>query len=46
MSEKEEKRKVLIVDDEAHVVTYLKTLLQDNGYETDSAANGKDLQSL
>jgi len=42
MSETQAKKKVLIVDDEAHVVTYLKTLLQDNGYETISAANGKE----
>jgi len=36
------KKKVLILDDEPHVVTYLETLLQDNGYETVSAANGKE----
>jgi len=33
-------KKILIIDDEPHVVTYLETLLQDNGYETVSAANG------
>ena len=44
MSETAEKRKkrVLIIDDEDHVVTYLTTLLQDNGYETTSACNGKE----
>jgi two-component system cell cycle response regulator DivK len=35
------KSKILIVDDEPHVVTYLETLLQDNGYETVSASNGR-----
>ena len=42
MAEPGEKKKVLIVDDESHVVTYLETLLQDNGYETASAFNGKE----
>ena len=32
---------ILILDDEPHVVTYLETLLQDNGYRTVSAADGK-----
>jgi CheY-like chemotaxis protein len=35
------RNKILIVDDEPHVVTYLETLLQDNGYETASASNGR-----
>ena len=35
-------KKILIIDDEPHVVTYLETLLQDNGYETASAANGRE----
>ena len=35
-------KKILIIDDEAHIVTYLETLLQDNGYETNSAGNGKE----
>jgi CheY-like chemotaxis protein len=35
------KKKVLVIDDERDVVTYLETLLQDNGYETVSAENGK-----
>lgn len=44
MSETGEKRKkrILIIDDEDHVVTYLTTLLQDNGYETTAACNGKE----
>lgn len=33
---------ILIVDDESHVVTYLETLLQDNGYATVSAADGEE----
>lgn len=37
-----EKKKVLILDDEPHVVAYLETLLQDNGYQTVSAANGRE----
>jgi CheY-like chemotaxis protein len=36
------KKKILILDDEPHVVTYLETLLQDNNYETVSASNGKE----
>jgi len=36
------KKKVLIVEDEDHIVTYLATLLQDNGYETIAAFNGKE----
>lgn len=36
------KKKILVLDDEPHVVTYLETLLNDNGYETASASNGKE----
>jgi CheY-like chemotaxis protein len=35
-------KKILILDDEANVVTYLQTLLQDNGYDTVSAGNGSE----
>ncbi len=35
------KKKVLVIDDEPAVVTYLETLLSDNGYETTSAENGR-----
>lgn len=35
------KKKILIVDDEPGLVTYLETLLQDNGYETVSATDGQ-----
>ncbi len=37
-----DKKKILVLDDEPHVVTYLETLLHDNGYETVSASNGKE----
>jgi CheY-like chemotaxis protein len=36
------RKKILIVDDEPDVVTYLETLLQDNGYETVGATDGVD----
>jgi CheY-like chemotaxis protein len=35
------KKRVLVIDDEPSVVTYLETLLQDNGYDTSSAENGR-----
>jgi CheY-like chemotaxis protein len=35
-------KKILVIDDEPHVVKYLTTVLQDNGYETCSAANGEE----
>lgn len=35
-------RKILIVDDEPDVVTYLTTLLEDNGYATITAADGRE----
>lgn len=35
------KKKILIIDDERSVVAYLETLLQDNGYETATAENGR-----
>jgi len=34
-------KKILIVDDEQDVLTYLRTLFQDNGYETAEAGDGK-----
>lgn len=34
------RKKILVVDDETSVVTYLEALLQDNGYETVSASDG------
>ena len=37
----DKKKKVLVIDDEQAVVAYLETLLQDNGYETISAENGR-----
>ncbi len=35
------KKRVLVIDDEPAVVTYLRTLLSDNGYDTLSADNGR-----
>jgi CheY-like chemotaxis protein len=37
-----DKKIILVVDDEPHVVTYLETLLQDNGFETVAASNGRE----
>ena len=34
-------KKILVIDDEPSVLTYLETLLQDNGYETVGAENGR-----
>ncbi len=36
------RKSILIVDDEPHVVTYLETFLQDNGFATVAASNGKE----
>ncbi|MBU1248456.1 MAG: response regulator [Proteobacteria bacterium] len=33
-------KKILVVDDDPHIVDYLVTLFQDNGYETCSASDG------
>jgi CheY-like chemotaxis protein len=35
-------KKILVIDDEADTVTYLTTLLNDNGYSTVSAKDGKE----
>jgi CheY-like chemotaxis protein len=35
-------KKILILDDEKHVVAYLDALLRDNGYETVSALDGEE----
>jgi len=37
-----DKKKVLIIDDEEDVLTFLSTLLEDNGYRTISAKNGNE----
>jgi CheY-like chemotaxis protein len=39
---RKEIKKILVVDDELHVITYLETLLQDNGFETVAASNGRE----
>jgi len=35
-------KKVLVVDDDANLVTYLQTLLEDNGYSVVTANNGDE----
>jgi len=35
-------KKVLVVDDDPMLITYLKTLLEDNGYEVISAKDGNE----
>jgi CheY-like chemotaxis protein len=34
-------KKILVIDDERSVLAYLETLLQDNGYDTVVAENGR-----
>lgn len=34
-------KKILVVDDEPHIVKYLTAFLEDSGYETCSAADGE-----
>lgn len=36
------KKKILIVDDEPDIVSYLEMVLQDQGYETVTAGNGNE----
>lgn len=36
------KKKILIVDDEPDIVSYLEMLLQDQGYDTVTAGNGNE----
>jgi DNA-binding response OmpR family regulator len=38
----ENKKKILIIDDEEDVVTYLSAFFTDNGFDTISAINGKE----
>ncbi len=42
MTSSPQPKKVLIVDDEPDVVSYLEMLLHDSGYETVSASNGQE----
>ena len=35
-------KKIMIVDDELHVVRYLESIFLDNGYETCAASDGKE----
>ncbi len=42
MSSDQQIKKVLIIDDEPDVVSYLEMILSDGGYETVTAANGRE----
>ena len=42
MSNSQQAKKILIVDDEPAIVSYLEMLLRDNGYETVSASDGQE----
>ena len=42
MTNRSHPRTVLVVDDEPHVVAYLEMVLQDHGYATLSAGNGRE----
>jgi len=46
MSDAQQNKKILIVDDEPAVVSYLEMLLRDSGYETLSAADGREAIEL
>jgi CheY-like chemotaxis protein len=35
-------KKILILDDDPHIVDYLKDVFQENGYETITASDGKE----
>ncbi len=42
MSNSQQAKRILIVDDEPSVVSYLEMLLRDSGYETLTASNGRE----
>ncbi|MBU2548733.1 MAG: response regulator [Proteobacteria bacterium] len=35
-------KKILVLDDDPHIVSYLQSLFSDNGYETCSASGGEE----
>lgn len=37
-----DKKKILVIDDDEDIVTFLTTLLQDNGYATNAARDGQE----
>jgi CheY-like chemotaxis protein len=39
-------KRILVVDDEPDVVTYLSSVLKDNGYETFEASNGEEAMAI
>ena len=42
MTNEGRRKTILVVDDEPHVVSYLEMLLQDQGYDTVAAADGRE----
>ena len=42
MSTQEPKKKILVIEDEQNVASYLEMLLQDAGYETITARDGRE----
>ena len=46
MSNPQKAKRVLVVDDEPDVVSYLEMLFHDSGYETLSAADGNEAMEL
>ncbi len=39
-------KKILVVDDEEHIITYLSSLLEDNGYAVVSARDGEEALAI
>jgi DNA-binding NtrC family response regulator len=39
-------KKILVVDDEPHLVKYMTAFLEDSGYETCSASNGEEAMEV
>lgn len=37
-----QKKRILIIDDEPDTLTFFSSLLEDNGYETETAADGQE----
>lgn len=39
-------KKIMIVDDELHIVKYLESIFHDNGYETCAASDGREAMEV
>lgn len=39
-------KKIMVVDDEPHLVRYMTAFLEDSGYETCSASNGEEAMEV